>query len=200
MCCRTRFILSDRRLWSVWKKRRKDPQTHQEQNQENHGCSAPGWTWCREDTAGIFSPVPHLCYQRSQQRPARRYHRLPKNPSLKGKRWMPCHTSQSPLSVLNSRCADVGGEERVPFGLRQADWFGDCFICFSLAPACQVLPLIILICPRGAAPRPAFLHNSASSFCVFIMIKRRKTILRPQVRIRGWYLCPILGYAVGQII
>lgn len=35
---------------------------------------------------------------------------------------------------------DVSGEERSPFGLPQADRFGDCFICFSLAPACQVLP------------------------------------------------------------
>lgn len=112
-----------------------------------------------------------------------------------------CHvTSVRAHSVLNARCADVGMEECVAFGLQQADWFGDCFICFSLAPACQVLPLIILICPRSAGPRPAFLHNSASSFCIFIMIKRRKMILWPQERIRGWYLCPILGYAVGQII
>lgn len=93
---------------------------------------------------------------------------------------------------------DVGGEERSPFGLPQADRFSDCFICFSLAPACQVLPLLTLICPRGGAPHPAFLHNGASSFCTFI--KRRKTISWPRGRIRGWYLSPISGYAVGQII
>lgn len=103
---------------------------------------------------------------------------------------------QEPLS---SPCSDAGREEHVSFGLQRADRFGDSIICFSLAPACQVLPLITLICAYGGAPRPGFLHSSASSFCISLIIKGRKMILWPQVRIRGWYLCPSSGDAVGQI-
>lgn len=123
----------------------------------------------------------------------------PKSQGLKGRggcEALPVPQQQEPPLLPMPRCRR---EKRVSFGLQWADWFGDSIICFSLAPACQVLPLITLICAHGGAPHPGFLHGSASSFCVFLIIKRRKTIVWPQVRIRGWYLCPTSGDAVGQI-
>lgn len=71
--------------------------------------------------------------------------------------WSPAGLSCSMLNSLVGWCW-LGGA--CSLGLWQPDWFGDCCICFSLAPTLQVLPLIILIHLRGALPCPAFLHNS----------------------------------------
>lgn len=142
------------------------------------------------------SPVPCLCYQRCR--------RLPEDaqkPGWKGKRWMwnaPAlsHQREPPL-CFEAPHADAGSSNAFHLGCgRQTGWVTH--LLFP-GPTCQVLPLITLICPHGVVLHPTFLHSSTSSFWVSIMIKRRKMILWPQVRIGGWYLCPISGYALGKL-